>query len=531
MTALTLATIPVDKRPMGSGTIERRGDKFRARLRIAGKRRDLGTYTDEDIAKGVLQAALDAIEARQLSPASSVTLRAYGTGWITEREEAGLLRSSDNEWSRWRAHIESAPFIDDPIDRIERRAVRRHLLSLLGKRVSVHVGNGVTRAGARKLDRSTVAQVLSTLRNCFAAALDDELIDVNPAAGIKLPKALRTRDPWTFLTLPEIDQLLSCAAIPEPIRLLYAAAIYTGLRKGELWGLRWGDVYLTEQPHLMVRRSHKSAPKNGKPGMTPLIPRALEVFDRLRVLAGGDPGPDALVFPAADGCQRTRGDDARWRSRMLSRVDASGERIRTMLPGYAERAGIARHVRFHDLRHTCASHLISGSWGKFWPIEQVSAFLRHSNPSQTARYAHLAPGAIHAAAAATGGPNVAPALSAGARKKLESLSKLTKAGTHALVPVRRSHAQQYRMVGPAGDQSGASFDELLAQAVAMLRAVAAGGVDLGAVDAFLRTLGGAATEALGTADERLRVRRATEIAAGLLDAAAVHPLVGRRGRA
>ena len=56
-----------------------------------------------------------------------------------------------------------------------------------------------------------------------------------------------------------------------------------------------------------------------------------------------------------------------------------------------EKAGVQRHVRFHDLRHTCASHLISGSWGRAWTLEEVARHLGHSSSAVTRRYAHLCP--------------------------------------------------------------------------------------------------------------------------------------------
>jgi integrase len=52
---------------------------------------------------------------------------------------------------------------------------------------------------------------------------------------------------------------------------------------------------------------------------------------------------------------------------------------------------VKRHVRFHDLRHTCASHLVSGSWGRAWTLEEVAKHLGHSSSAVTRRYAHLCP--------------------------------------------------------------------------------------------------------------------------------------------
>jgi hypothetical protein len=74
-------------------------------------------------------------------------------------------------------------------------------------------------------------------------------------------------------------------------------------------------------------------------------------------------------------------------------------------PGARSRLGIERKVRFHDLRHTCASHLVMGTSGRRWSIEEVSKLLGHSDIQVTQRYAHLADTALHRAAAETAPSN------------------------------------------------------------------------------------------------------------------------------
>lgn len=67
----------------------------------------------------------------------------------------------------------------------------------------------------------------------------------------------------------------------------------------------------------------------------------------------------------------------------------------------AEEAAVGRHVRFHDLRHTCASLLVSGAWGRAWSLEEVKQLLGHSSISVTERYAHFAGSLLDDAAAQT----------------------------------------------------------------------------------------------------------------------------------
>jgi Phage integrase family len=90
-------------------------------------------------------------------------------------------------------------------------------------------------------------------------------------------------------------------------------------------------------------------------------------------------------------------------------------------------AGIDRHVRWHDLRHTFASSLVAGVWGgDAWRLDEVRDLLGHSSVTVTEQYAHLAPSALAKSAAATdaamaGGHGKVTALRLIPSKPLESL--------------------------------------------------------------------------------------------------------------
>jgi hypothetical protein len=69
----------------------------------------------------------------------------------------------------------------------------------------------------------------------------------------------------------------------------------------------------------------------------------------------------------------------------------------------AERRHDRQPVRWHDLRHSCASSLVAGWWGRRWTLEEVKEHLGHSSITITQRYAHLAESALQVAAAGTVG--------------------------------------------------------------------------------------------------------------------------------
>ena len=146
------------------------------------------------------------------------------------------------------------------------------------------------------------------------------------------------------------------------------------MRAGEIWGLRWEDVDFEER-EILVRYSFDGPTKGGKVRRIPMLPPVFEELARWRrrddvTRAAG------LVFHARDGAMHTRGYDARWAKKWRSA------------------AAVRPDVRFHDLRHTCASHLIMGTWGRAWRLEEVQVVLGHASRTTTERYARLAPDSI-----------------------------------------------------------------------------------------------------------------------------------------
>lgn len=213
----------------------------------------------------------------------------------------------------------------------------------------------------------------------LCAARDAGHLHTDPTDDVTVPRGRqgRTVEAWTYLTPAEVAAIETCAAIPDPERAIYTVAIYTGLRAGELWALRWEDVVLGgPTPEITVRASHDGPTKSGKVRRVPLLDPALAALARL-------PGPrEGRVFPGLGGGARLRGDDARW---------APAMRAGGAINGYRARAGITRRVRFHDLRHTCASHLVMGTWAPALSLLEVAQWLGHSSVSVTQRYAHLCP--------------------------------------------------------------------------------------------------------------------------------------------
>ncbi|HSL05557.1 MAG TPA: site-specific integrase [Nitrospiraceae bacterium] len=179
---------------------------------------------------------------------------------------------------------------------------------------------------------------------------------------IELPKAPNGRT--RYLTEGEITKLLAaCAQSRNPhLTAIVTLALNTGMRKGEILGLTWERVELDKDLGFNARITLYET-KNGEPRGVPL-----------NTAAGA-----ALSALESDLHKRI--------GRVFKRRDGSAwGQIRTGFETAVERAGLS-DFRFHDLRHTAASHLAM----RGRPLKEVQEILGHKSFSMTLRYAHLSP--------------------------------------------------------------------------------------------------------------------------------------------
>jgi integrase len=229
---------------------------------------------------------------------------------------------------------------------------------------------------------ATVHKLHVVLHKALKSAVSDGLIPRNPTASLKLPRIIKEEiDP---LDQEEARRLLE-AACGDRLEALYVLAINTGMRQGELLALKWEDVDL-ERSVLRVRRTISrrdnayvlDEPKTKKSRRTIRltagaatalevhISRQLEGMERMGSLYQ----PGGLVFATTTG----------------TIINPSNLRNRLFKP-LLKHAKL-RPIRFHDLRHTCATLLLS----KDVNPKVVSEMLGHSSVSITLDiYSHLLP--------------------------------------------------------------------------------------------------------------------------------------------
>jgi integrase len=191
------------------------------------------------------------------------------------------------------------------------------------------------------------------------------------------------------LSEEEARRLLEAAG-GDRFEALYVVAVTTGLREGELLGLRWKDVDLDRAKLTVMMNAQYAAdadgvyhlildaPKNSSSNNTiGLSYTAVEALRRHKVvqakerLALGPVWEDHdLVF-----------------SNTLGGIMRATRLSQTLFPRLLKKAGLPK-IRFHDLRHTAATLAIA----RGVPIKTVSEMLRHADIAITLRvYAHVTP--------------------------------------------------------------------------------------------------------------------------------------------
>jgi integrase len=226
------------------------------------------------------------------------------------------------------------------------------------------------RRGANKWGKpfaaATIKHQLVIIRRLYNLARKWNLYDgKNPIDSVSMPKV--DNQQTEFLTDEELTRLLDTLE-KWPFKDTVAFikfALFTGMRRGELFKLQWDDVDF-ERGIITLRD-----PKSGKTENIPVSMKALNVLKSLEVTS-------PFVFPGKDGKQR---------------VDFNGP-----WPRIRKAAGLPEGFRFHGLRHHFASTLVSAGVDLF----VVQKLLTHKDAKTTARYAHLAPGAIRDAALRSG---------------------------------------------------------------------------------------------------------------------------------
>ena len=204
-----------------------------------------------------------------------------------------------------------------------------------------------------------------------------------------------------YLRVEEVPRVL--AALDEKWQPLFATAIYTGLRKGELFALRREDVDLAAKTLAVSRSNDNDTTKGNHADLLPVADDLVPYLQRAL-----DSSQSELVFPNAHGEQHRHDVKLQnvlrktmvkaglvaafmhiCRNRTCDFTERRSNAVESACPKCSKKLfvkGVARPIRFHDLRHTTGTLLLKLGV----PFAVVQRVLRHSDPAITTEiYGHL----------------------------------------------------------------------------------------------------------------------------------------------
>lgn len=195
---------------------------------------------------------------------------------------------------------------------------------------------------------ATLNRNINTLKRMFNLA--EEWGFIGESLSSKIKKVRENANRIRYLSWKEIEKLLKECKLPY-LKLIVLIALNTGMRRGEILSLTW------EQIDLENDFIHLEMTKNGRRRDIPINPL---LHKEIKKWLDITPNKTGFLFEVKD--------------------------IKKSFGSMLKRAGI-KNFRFHDLRHTFASHLVMQGVD----LATVSRLLGHSTIDMTMRYSHLSP--------------------------------------------------------------------------------------------------------------------------------------------
>ena len=360
------------RRANGEGSIRKRSDGRWEGRYTAGRNPETGKPVYKNMlgktqaeVKAKLKAAIESSADIDVMKAEQYTTGQWMDVWF---ENCAKIKVRPSSHQTYRGYIDNhiKPNIGDiPLGKLS----SLHLQKLYKKLLA---GGRVERIEAKSqpkgLSAKTVRNINQVISSAMDFAKDQKLISSNPTDGCALPKPEHKE----MKTLP-VEQLTSFLreAKESGVFELYYIELATGLRRGELLGLKWEDIDLA-QGSLRVQRQIAringeviEAPLKTKNAYRtlPLSADAVGVLQEQRKKSGNSP----YVFPSPTG------------------GPISPDSVLHMLHRVLKRAGLSK-VRFHDLRHTFATLALQNGVD----IKTVSGMLGHYSAGFTLdTYTHV----------------------------------------------------------------------------------------------------------------------------------------------
>jgi integrase len=332
----------------------------------------------EEMEKGMVQH-FEADPAKKIAATASPLLEEVGAAYLKRQAASDMSPSYIKKIEvNLRYHI-NPHFGSREIRSITDAEIKDFLMELLSKK---RAPNGLTarklrrgievsplelQSRGKKLAARTIRDVLTCLHAVFMFAAEKRFVDRVPFFP-KAPKPAKSKP--TYLTFAEADAVLA-AAENERDRLAILFAIKTGARAGEQMAFRWEDIDWTPgRAYVLIRRAYKleevGTPKSRESRVVYIPDELVTTLQQHRAKTATQVRA-GLVFSEGYN-RRLRHDD-----------------LSTILEKALKRAGVTKHVRWHDLRHTFGSHMaMLGA-----TLQQIQEWMGHASVTTTEIYAHL----------------------------------------------------------------------------------------------------------------------------------------------
>ena len=360
------------RRPVGDGMVRKRDDgRWEGRIVIG--HRENGEPLFRHIYAKTQKVLLDKLHQNiecyrdvELTEDSRMTLSEWLDRWLAEYKAGTVRPGTLKSYHCYIEYYIKPQLGDKQISLISQQDIQRMYRRLKTEgRIREHPEMG------HQLSDSMVRHIHSTLHAALKDAVQAHVIPRNPTEGTTAPKP--NYKPKRILTRAELDAFLAVVEQDEVWRDFFQTELMTGLRRGEICGLQWSD-FDEEGGTLKVCRTLHSQrkgeytvgeTKTGKGMRTILLPKTVaDILRRRKADTIGQwifPDPVKPEDPVNPGSAYLH--------------------MKTLL----RRAGLPS-IRFHDLRHSCASLLYAHGVS----LKEIQEWLGHSDISTTSNiYTHL----------------------------------------------------------------------------------------------------------------------------------------------
>jgi integrase len=256
-------------------------------------------------------------------------------------------------------------FLDEHLPKMRRRSgenyattIRRDILPAMKhakvSEVTFTDVDALHRKITKRGHRVQANRTLACLSKMFSMAIKWGWRSDNPTRGVERNQEVKRE---RYLSPDEMTRLTEALArmADQQAAAIVRVLMMTGARRGEVLAMRWDQVDFESETWTKPA----SLTKQNKTHAVPLSPPVLQILSEVRS------GQSDYVFPGPGGTGHREGIRRPW-ARLLKDAKITG-------------------VRIHDVRHTFASILASSGSS----LQLIGSLLGHSQPSTTARYAHL----------------------------------------------------------------------------------------------------------------------------------------------